>query len=210
MAFRINEKSILQVKECLDLGYNIHQMVELLDASYSSIDRIVRKIRGTRKRAFAERGYQPPFNHEEIRKVNDLLIEGYQSTEIGRILNRPQSSVHRMICLIKFSRVENLTKYESLKIKRYLRLASSGSIIKKLYDVKEALGEEHIPLREDLINDLFIQPAQKKSIVSSTPAPLTTELEDLKNEFNNQIKCIQMQIEILTETIMEIKNGKNN
>lgn len=88
-----------------------------------------------------------------------------------------------------------------------MRVTKIDPLIRKLKTIKKALGEEHNPLREDLIEEIFIS---KQSIVSSTPAPLTTELEDLKNEFNNQIKCMQMQIEILTETIMEIKNGKNN
>lgn len=210
MANKTPDNLLLKIEEYFNQGYSIHEIVELVNLSYSTVNRVVQKIVGKRNRSCRKRPAMPPPTDEEIRKISELMDQNYGSAEIGRVLDRPQSSCHRVLCFIKLSRIEHLTRREAINLKRYLRVTKIDPIIRKLKIIKKALGEEHIPLREDLINDLFMQPAQKKSIVSSTPAPLTTELEDLKNEFNNQIKCIQMQIEILTETIMEIKNGKNN
>lgn len=207
MANKTPDNLLLKIEEYFNQGYSIHEIVELVNLSYSTVNRVVQKIVGKRNRSCRKRPAMPPLTDEEIRKISELMEQNYGSVEIGRVLDRPQSSCYRVLCLIKFSRIEHLTRREAINLKRYMRVTKIDPLIRKLKIIKKALGEEHNPLREDLIEEIFIS---KQSIVASTPAPLTTKLEDLRNEFNNQIKCMQMQIEILTETIMEIKNGKNN
>lgn len=205
MKVNINDRNITKVKELLDQGFNTHQIVELTGGSYSTIDRIIGKIKGKRGKRPCGRKYLPPFTEEEIRKINELTNEG--SSKIARIMNRPKYSVHRTMCFIKLSRADELNKDEMIGIKRYLRLSNLDKTIEKLKTIKKALGEENNPLREDLIEEIF---TPKQSLWASTPKPLDGELNDLKNEFNTRLTSMQMQIEILTETIMEMKNGKNN
>jgi len=205
MKVNINDRNITKVKELLDKGFDRHQIVELIGGSYSTIDRIIQKITGKRHQRLCERKYLPPFTEEEIRKVDELMNEG--SSKIARMMNRPQSTIHRMMYFIKLSRADKLNKDEMVKIKRYLRLSSFDATIEKLHTIKKALGEENNPLREDLIEELF---TPKQFLWASTQKPSDGGLNDLRDEFNTRLTSMQMQIEILTETIMEIKNGKNN